>query len=499
MTDASGSGRGPRPPSCGTWTARSSTPSRTGWRASASSSTAYGGTWTEDDAHSIIGFDLLDAAVVLRDRGGVDSSRTRSSSGCSTASSPASASTSRGGPGARRLLRELNDLGVPCALVTMSWRRLVDADPRGAGADPRSTPSSPATTCRARQAAPGAVPRGGRRRSASTPTSASPSRTPPPAWRRRRRPAASSRRPAHRGRSTGAGPLRRRQPQVGHAGRPRRATSPRRRRRRHAGAPPTADRVGGRRPPALAPSSAAPPCSSSSSWRRSSRRVSSGGDDAAPAAPAGRRSTSTRGRRTGRSTTALPDLDARADTLHELSPFWFRTTGVDTIAVEAQTPTDQADQFIDTARRHQVPLVASILDGTEAGVMAGILADPAQRARHVDAIADVRRRRRLRRHRHRLRAVRLRRRPRHVGDDAPELGGVRRRAVAAAARRRAHADRQHPAGVRRRPDRRQRLLGLRLRGDHAARRHDPRHGLRLLGRRRASPGPIAPLRVGAAA
>ena len=30
-------------------------------------------------------------------------------------------------PGARRLLTELNELGVPCALVTMSWRRLVDA------------------------------------------------------------------------------------------------------------------------------------------------------------------------------------------------------------------------------------------------------------------------------------------------------------------------------------------------------------------------------------
>ena len=51
----------------------------------------------------------------------------RSSSACSTASSPGSASACRGGPGARRLLAELNAQGVPCALVTMSWRRLVDA------------------------------------------------------------------------------------------------------------------------------------------------------------------------------------------------------------------------------------------------------------------------------------------------------------------------------------------------------------------------------------
>ena len=35
-----------------------------------------------------------------------------------------------------------------------------------------------------------------------------------------------------------------------------------------------------------------------------------------------------------------------------------------------------------------MPLVASILDGTEAGVMAGILADPARRATHVDAVAS---------------------------------------------------------------------------------------------------------------
>jgi len=33
---------------------------------------AFGGRWTEEDARSIIGFDLLDAAVVLRERGGVD-------------------------------------------------------------------------------------------------------------------------------------------------------------------------------------------------------------------------------------------------------------------------------------------------------------------------------------------------------------------------------------------------------------------------------------------
>ncbi len=33
---------------------------------------AFGGTWTEADARSIVGFDLLEAAEVLRARGGVD-------------------------------------------------------------------------------------------------------------------------------------------------------------------------------------------------------------------------------------------------------------------------------------------------------------------------------------------------------------------------------------------------------------------------------------------
>ena len=33
--------------------------------------TRHGGTWTDDDALSIIGFDLMDAAEVLRTQGGV--------------------------------------------------------------------------------------------------------------------------------------------------------------------------------------------------------------------------------------------------------------------------------------------------------------------------------------------------------------------------------------------------------------------------------------------
>ena len=59
---------------------------------------AYGGTWTDDDARSIVGFDLLDAAAYCASAAASTSSRTRSSTGCSTASSPRSASACRGGP-----------------------------------------------------------------------------------------------------------------------------------------------------------------------------------------------------------------------------------------------------------------------------------------------------------------------------------------------------------------------------------------------------------------
>lgn len=88
---------------------------------------SFGGTWGPEDAHSVVGFDLLDAAVELRDRGGV------------RMDPPAIVEYLLDGviakckthlpwrPGARDLLIEARDAGVPCVLVTMSWRRFADA------------------------------------------------------------------------------------------------------------------------------------------------------------------------------------------------------------------------------------------------------------------------------------------------------------------------------------------------------------------------------------
>lgn len=97
----------------------------------------YGhGEWPDHHAHAMVGFDLLDAAAYLQEHGGVDL--------------PAEEIVERlldgviarlhrkipWRPGARELLADLNEAGVPCALVTMSWRRF--ADPVLAALPPRS-------------------------------------------------------------------------------------------------------------------------------------------------------------------------------------------------------------------------------------------------------------------------------------------------------------------------------------------------------------------------
>ena len=396
-------------------------------------------------------------------------------------------------PGARRLLTELNDLGVPCALVTMSWRRLADAileelapihfDVVVTGDDVRDGKPHPEPYL---SAARGARRRSDRvRRHRGLPDR----RGVGDGGRLRRR-----RRPAHRGDRAGAGPLRRRQPEVGHAGRPRHL--PRRdpaagtagRRRGRGGGDDT------RRRWALVGGAAVLVVDHRGGDRRRASR--GGGDEALPPRQPGPLDVQAWTPYWALDT-ALPDLEARADTIHQLSPFWFRATGVDTIEVEAQTPTDQAP----AVHRHRPPAPGP--------------------ARRVDP----------RRHQGR-RDGRHPRRPGRSGPatstpsatfaadgdyagldiDYEQFAFADGRDTWAATRpnwvafidelsqrlhaRRAHADGEHPAGVRRRPDGRQRLLGLRLRRHHAARRHHPRDGLRLLGPLR-EPRPDRPARLGA--
>jgi HAD superfamily hydrolase (TIGR01509 family) len=88
---------------------------------------AHDGTWSDADAHSIIGFDLLDSAAELRDRGGVDLDPVVIVERLLECVVAKIRHHLPWRPGARELLSACRAEGVPCALVTMSWRSVAQA------------------------------------------------------------------------------------------------------------------------------------------------------------------------------------------------------------------------------------------------------------------------------------------------------------------------------------------------------------------------------------
>lgn len=91
----------------------------------------HGGSWTDADAHSIVGFGLRRAARVLQDHGVameiddiVHEVMGRVVEGLRAGGLPWR-------PGARELLGACRAEGVPTAMVTMSWRPLADAAVEG--------------------------------------------------------------------------------------------------------------------------------------------------------------------------------------------------------------------------------------------------------------------------------------------------------------------------------------------------------------------------------
>ncbi len=86
-----------------------------------------GGTWTQEYAHQLVGQDLLHSARFIRDHSPVSWDPER------IVAELLDRVVARVGvlvpwrPGARELLDALGRAGVPCALVTMSWRSLADA------------------------------------------------------------------------------------------------------------------------------------------------------------------------------------------------------------------------------------------------------------------------------------------------------------------------------------------------------------------------------------
>ena len=87
----------------------------------------HGGTWTEDDAHSIVGFDLIDAGRELHQRGSVDLEPAEIAAWLLDRVIARVAEGLPWRPGVPELLAECVAAGVPCAMVTMSWRPLADA------------------------------------------------------------------------------------------------------------------------------------------------------------------------------------------------------------------------------------------------------------------------------------------------------------------------------------------------------------------------------------
>ncbi|MGE5209615.1 MAG: glycosyl hydrolase family 18 protein [Acidobacteriota bacterium] len=83
---------------------------------------------------------------------------------------------------------------------------------------------------------------------------------------------------------------------------------------------------------------------------------------------------------------AAPEFDERSGSMREVSPFWFTARSADEIAVDPNADPEATAAFLDAARRADVDVVPSIVDLLPAGEMAAILADPATRSRHVEAI-----------------------------------------------------------------------------------------------------------------
>ncbi|WP_409334124.1 HAD family hydrolase [Cellulosimicrobium cellulans] len=85
---------------------------------------AHGGTWTHEDAMSLVGNPLRESARILRARGGVDLPVDEIVAFLIGRVIEQVRVEVPWQPGARELLTALREAGVPCALVTMSYREL---------------------------------------------------------------------------------------------------------------------------------------------------------------------------------------------------------------------------------------------------------------------------------------------------------------------------------------------------------------------------------------
>jgi HAD superfamily hydrolase (TIGR01509 family) len=85
------------------------------------------GAWTDDHAHALVGFDLRDAARYISTHGAVDLPVDDIVNLLLDGVIERVHRSMPWRPGARELLADLRRLHIPCALVTMSWRRFAEA------------------------------------------------------------------------------------------------------------------------------------------------------------------------------------------------------------------------------------------------------------------------------------------------------------------------------------------------------------------------------------
>ena len=140
----------------------------------------YGGTWSEEHALNLVGNALLESGDYIRVHMGIDRTPQQIVDELLDGVVERVEDEVPWRPGARELLDDLRAHGVPCALVTMSWQRFVEPDPR-APAGRRVRHRRDRRSGRVRQAAPRALPDRGCRAGRGDARTASRSRTPTPA------------------------------------------------------------------------------------------------------------------------------------------------------------------------------------------------------------------------------------------------------------------------------------------------------------------------------
>ena len=86
----------------------------------------YGGTWSHEHGLAVVGGDLIDSATYMREHMGIDRTPRQIVEELLVGVVELVEQEMPWRPGARELLASLRELEVPCALVTMSWRRFVE-------------------------------------------------------------------------------------------------------------------------------------------------------------------------------------------------------------------------------------------------------------------------------------------------------------------------------------------------------------------------------------